>query len=82
MRLLDALPGAERERDAPKCVGCGKRPAEIDEYVEAAAEAEMSPDDYVCSEEGTFNKRNGHFLCTDCYCLAGMPTTPMGWIAP
>lgn len=53
------------------CIGCNKKPDEIAEYVFAAKEEGMSPDVYVASMEGTYNKKNGHFLCTDCYIKAG-----------
>jgi hypothetical protein len=68
----------------PICTGCNKTPDEIQEYIECAEEEEMSPDDYVKSEEGTYNPSNGHFLCTDCYIAAGMPSLhyPNKWIAP
>jgi hypothetical protein len=69
------------------CVGCGKTPDELDEYVSAAREEcsgvpDMTPDDYVWQEEGTLNRENGHFTCTDCYVRAGMPSWPRGWAAP
>lgn len=70
------------KQNEPRCSGCGKRPAEIEEYVEAAADAGMTPDVYVRREEGTYNHANGHFLCTICYVNAGMPSSPRGWIAP
>lgn len=68
------------------CNGCGKSPSEIDEYVSAANErhsgvADMTPDEYVWQEEGTLNRESGHFLCTDCYVKAGMPSSPRGWTA-
>ncbi len=66
----------------PICTGCNKKPAELEEYIDLAEIEEMSPEEYVQSEEGTYNKSNGHFLCTDCYITAGMPSTPQGWIAP
>lgn len=68
----------------PICVGCGKRPNEIEEYIEAAADAEVTPDEYVCEEEGTYNAANGHFACTDCYIKMGMPAKPAPdrWVAP
>lgn len=66
----------------PICARCGKRPAELEEYVEAAEASDMSPDDYVRAEEGTYNRESGHFLCTPCYCDAGMPSSPRGWICP
>jgi len=69
----------------PLCTGCNKRPDEIEEYIEGAKESEISPDQYVKEEEGTYNPSNGHFLCTDCYINAGMPANPHpqpGWVAP
>lgn len=64
------------------CIGCGKKPEELDEYVEPATAYGMTIEDYIWEEEGTLNKRNGHFLCTPCYVRAGMPTAPRGWKAP
>ena len=64
------------------CTGCNKTPGEIEEYVEAAEGCQMTPDEYAWEEEGTLNKKNGHFLCTECYVEAGMPDSPEGWIAP
>jgi hypothetical protein len=67
------------------CIGCGKSPDQLDEYVEPAAD---QPDDYrdaadYCwQEEGTLNRENGHFLCTVCYVEAGAPSSPHGWTAP
>lgn len=31
----------------PLCIGCNKRPDELEEYVDCAAEEGMTPDDYV-----------------------------------
>jgi hypothetical protein len=64
------------------CIGCRKRPSDIEEYVKAADEFGMTPDIYVKVEEGTFNPENGHFACTDCYIAMGMPSSPTGWKAP
>jgi hypothetical protein len=77
----------DSHRPAQICVGCGKRPDELAEYVSAASEAhsgvtDMTADDYVWQEEGTLNPENGHFLCTDCYVRAGMPSSPRGWVTP
>lgn len=68
----------------PICVGCHKHPSEIDEYVEGAADEEITPDEYARTEEGTYNAENGHFLCTSCYIKAGMPSLPFPnkWITP
>jgi hypothetical protein len=67
------------------CVKCGKHPSQIAEYVEAAQEEpEYFKDaaDFCWREEGTMNRENGHFLCTNCYIDAGMPSSPRGWVAP
>jgi hypothetical protein len=65
-----------------KCIGCGKAPNEIEEYIEAAAEEDMTPEQYVRTEEGTFNRENAHFACTRCYIAMGCPSSPRGWKAP
>ena len=69
----------------PMCIGCNKQPHEISEYVDAAndePEFFNNAADYVRREEGTYNRANGHFLCTDCYIKAGEPSSPRGWVAP
>ena len=55
------------------CKGCGKRPDDLEEYVEMAEEEGMTPQEFVRSEEGTFNRDTGAFWCTACYIRAGMP---------
>lgn len=64
------------------CIGCNKPPDQIQEYIDIAGDEGMTPDEYVSQEEGTFNRRNGHFLCTKCYVKAGCPSTGRGWVAP
>ena len=64
------------------CIGCRKHPSEIEEYIIAAREAEYPIEEYVRSEEGTYNRANGHFACTDCYVAMGAPSAPQGWKAP
>lgn len=67
----------------PVCVGCGKHPADLREYVESAKDFNLTPDQYVTKHEGTYNPENGHFLCTPCYVNAGTPSAPgSGWRAP
>lgn len=66
----------------PICIGCMKRPREIEEYVTAAMDENMTPDEYVKKEEGTYNPANGHFLCTPCYIRIGSPSSSKGWRAP
>jgi hypothetical protein len=66
----------------PVCTGCGRFPGQILEYSKAQTGSKLSPADYVRAEEGTYNYANGHFLCTECYIKAGMPSEPGGWVAP
>lgn len=67
----------------PICIGCNKHPDDIGEYIDESRPLRgITPDDYVRSEEGTYNRENGHFLCTGCYVKAGMPSSPTGWKAP
>lgn len=64
------------------CVGCNQTADQLEEYVSLAKEEDMDPSDWVSANEGTYNRENGHFLCTECYINAGMPSSPMGWKAP
>lgn len=67
------------------CCECGLTPEQLDEYVEAAHEMGVTPEEYVRREEGTYNPENGHFCCTECYIKIGMPSTGVafgGWKAP
>ena len=58
----------------PICVGCNKPPSEIDEYEDFYEdEGYESAASYVKENEGTYNPKNGHFWCTECYANAGMP---------
>ncbi len=68
----------------PICIGCNKHPDQIEEYIEAAKDEDMTPDEYVRQEEGTYNRENGHFACTSCYITMGMPAKPYPetWVAP
>lgn len=61
------------EEIKPICIGCDKRPHQIQEYLDMAAEDMMTPDEWVKGEEGTYNSTNGHFYCTECYVKAGSP---------
>jgi hypothetical protein len=65
----------------PVCTGCDELP--IDLYNSSLWEDDYeSADEYVKGEEGTYNEENGHFLCDNCYIVAGCPSSPFGWIAP
>lgn len=57
-----------------RCIGCGKKPDEIQEYIDAADENGLTPESYVEQEEGTYNPKNGHFLCTACFIEAEIRT--------
>jgi hypothetical protein len=83
------------ELERPICVGCNKTPDELDEFITEAANATafladeenydgtvITPTEFVLQNEGTLNPANGHFLCTQCYIAAGMPSSPTGWVAP
>lgn len=77
-----------------RCSGCGKTPKQIPEYVYAADDLDVTPDEYVWDEEGTLNRDPhspgfGHFLCTECllaeeairgHRMAGPDGTR--WVAP
>jgi hypothetical protein len=67
---------------SPLCAGCRKKPSELAEYIDDAAAAGMTPDEYCRENDGTYNPSTNHYSCTDCYIKAGMPTSPKGWIAP
>ena len=58
------------------CRGCQKSPYELSEYLDGATEADITPEEYVKLEEGTYNPVTGGFLCTECYIRAGMPSLP------
>lgn len=66
----------------PLCIGCGRRPWQIEEYLPECTGYDQDPDTYVRENEGTFNVANGHFACTECYILMDMPSGPFGWVAP
>ena len=70
------------EDPIPFCLGCIKTPEELLEYVMAVEDTPETPSHYVKFNEGTYNRKNGHFLCTDCYLKVGAPSSPQGWKAP
>ncbi len=61
------------EMPQPMCVGCKRTPSQIIEYVVCAKEEGCTPEQYVQTDEGTFNEDNGHFYCTACYLKFKMP---------
>lgn len=65
-----------------RCFLCGGTPDQLDEYVEGAQAYGISPDEYVRSQEGTYNRKSGLFACTACYVAMGSPERSRGWKAP
>lgn len=61
---------------------CQRYADQIPQVVEWAEMEEMTPDEWVEEEEGTYNSTNGHFLCDECYIAIGMPSSPTGWKCP
>lgn len=68
----------------PWCVGCHRYPDEIEEYCDPELIGELTPDEYVRLEEGTYHRENHHFAYTECYIAMGMPSKPYPerWVAP
>jgi hypothetical protein len=69
----------------PVCQGCHREAGELDEYDEFIEDRPVTAEarrEAVKSEEGTYNPENGHFLCTPCYIVAGMPSSSGGWRCP
>lgn len=72
---------------------CGKFAKDMPDYdmyilmpedIEAGRE-EATPEEreeYVRTQEGTYNPSNGHFLCDACYIEYGQPSSPTGWKCP
>lgn len=59
---------------SPLCANCNKSPEELTEYAMLAEDEGYDTATEACiREEGTYNRENGHFWCTGCYILIGMP---------
>lgn len=56
------------------CPYCKRKPNEIDEYKLLAKEHEMTAEDYVRMDEGTYDSKTNLYCCTSCYIHLGMPT--------
>ena len=81
----------ETGHEYARCMVCGKHGHEIDEYRDAVTVMGGQPhlescDQFVMSDEGTYNHEKHSFVCTECYIEIGMPAygldTPYMWIAP
>lgn len=87
------LPGVLKPTPLPYCIGCCQYADAITSCQQAAVcglEEEtgmVTPGqvrDWVRQNEGTYNAKNGHFLCDECYIAAGQPSlpAPARWVAP
>ena len=54
-------------------------PIEVDPPVEVT---DAMVRQWIWDNEGTINRENGHFACTDCYIRIGQPSSSRGWVAP
>jgi hypothetical protein len=57
----------------PICIVCNKTADELEEYKFGAEENDMTPEDFLIEQEGSYNPSNGHFYCTDCYVKSNCP---------
>lgn len=75
--MAEVTTGAREEaRPELRCVGCGKRPGEIGEFLDELFTDGQDPDDFVWENEGTLNEETGLFACTACYIALGQPSRP------
>jgi hypothetical protein len=57
-----------------ECKVCGRKPGDIEEYVDMAKEnGEPITEGFMTREEGTYNPATKQFYCTECYIKIGMP---------
>ena len=61
-----------------QCKICGRFPLEIPEYQhlwddEGYAEKNVTVEQFMAEQEGTYNPSDKSFYCTECYIKAGMP---------
>lgn len=62
---------------------CNRYADQIPSVVYEARLVDLSPEQWVFQEEGTFNIHNLHFACDECYIKLGTPSAPgPGWKAP
>lgn len=56
-----------------KCRGCGKCPDALKECVNGSRIEEVTPEEYVKQNDGTYNPATGLFYCDMCYVKSGCP---------
>ena len=74
------MEGLQKETH-PQCGLCLRTPDQID--YRAWKREDQSNDEFVRTEEGTYDPETDLFLCDACYIQAGCPVNPDGsrWIA-
>jgi hypothetical protein len=86
-------PGREGNPLHPYDPICERYAGDMDDYdtfifeseEDEAARGPVTPEmreNYVISDEGTYNHLNGHFTCDTCFIRIGMPSSPSGWKCP
>lgn len=84
--VVQVDPIRPRARPVLLCIGCFRTPEQLRLDDLANIEGYQGAGDYVWNEEGTLNRRNGHFMCDSCYIKAGQPShhvsTGRRWVAP
>lgn len=56
-----------------KCPYCEKQPNQLDEYISPSQVLNITPDEFVRMEEGTYHRATDLFCCTVCYVKIGTP---------
>ncbi|SHJ53500.1 hypothetical protein SAMN02745163_02087 [Clostridium cavendishii DSM 21758] len=56
-----------------ECKCCGRKPSEIEEYIEMVECGEYKTAELAAKDDGTYNPSTEKFLCTSCYIKVGMP---------
>lgn len=64
----------EQNNEECCCKVCGRKPDEINEYITSAKYEGCTPEEYVKSTEGTYDRKTNKFYCTECYIKVGMPS--------
>lgn len=60
------IQNGDSDINIPRCLHCGKKCTEIQEYIDVAKEENTTPEIYV-RQDGTFSRSNNTFICTTCY---------------
>lgn len=61
------IQSGDTDINTPRCSSCGRKCTEIQEYIDFALVENITPESYVRTNEGTYNRKNNTFVCTSCY---------------